>query len=525
MIHSLEINDFRGFKDKKIILGKYITAISGRNGLGKSTILALLGNSCELKSKDGKTIFNTQYRTEFSEIFKASKEFDKSGANKCRINFSSIVRPNEITDTKICRVTWQKDRFRLIPETRNGSETNSRKKEWPSIYLGLSRLYPIGEASDSGMKIKGINLSEDEKNNFIKNYTNILNLDDNEEICVDMIDINETKRKTGVGITTSKYTSITNSAGQDNIGQILLAIISFSRLKEVNPNKYKGGLILIDEIDATLHPLAQIKLVNYLYSECKRLNLQVIFTTHSISLLEEVCMKTIYNKEEINNNYEVVYLTKSNGPLTIIRNPQFPVIRNDLRLPNVCSSLEKVSVYSEDAEARWLFNKLISEYTLYLNNINITMSCDHLLHLNKSDPTYFSNILFVLDGDVSEKDIKEQSKFNNIIKLPGKVRPEQVIYDFLMKLEPESQLWNHGYSIGFNKEYLKEHGPMSNTYKGKERDRYKKWFKDNQHIIESLKVFDFWKEENQKEYIDFLNLFKKSYNAIAERKFYSKIDY
>ncbi len=108
MLHSIELIDFRNLKDIKINLGKYITAISGRNGLGKSTILALLGNTCEMKIKDGKTIFNSQFRTEFSEIFKASKMFDKSGSNKCRVNFCDINNVNTITESKICRTTMAK---------------------------------------------------------------------------------------------------------------------------------------------------------------------------------------------------------------------------------------------------------------------------------------------------------------------------------------------------------------------------------------------------------------------------------
>ena len=107
MIHSIELIDFRDLKNVTINLGKYITAISGRNGLGKSTILALLGNACEIKTKDGKTLFNTQFRTEFSEIFKASPLFDLSGSNKCKINFLGkivvkISRNNEFTKVDRC---------------------------------------------------------------------------------------------------------------------------------------------------------------------------------------------------------------------------------------------------------------------------------------------------------------------------------------------------------------------------------------------------------------------------------------
>lgn len=522
MIHSIKINEFRGLKNIKIRLGEHITAISGRNGLGKSTILALLGNSCELKVKDGKTLFNTQFKTEFGEIFKASKEFDKSGSNKCSINFSTIKNPNEISDIKICRVTWQKERFRIIPETKNKEVGNSRKKEWPSLYLGLSRLYPVGEANESGMKINSINLKEDEKKDFLENYKTILNLYDNDEICVDMIAMDETKRKKGVGLKTKKYDSITNSAGQDNLGQILLAVLSFKRLSESNSN-YEGGLLLIDEIDATLHPVAQIKLLNFLISACRKYKLQVVFTTHSMSLLKELSVKTLNNKDDVVNKCEVCYLTKCNGPLKNYRNPTFSIIENDLMLSQTGANLKPVTIYSEDAEGRWFLENLISEYALFVKIIKIKLGCGELLNLNKNDPAYFSNVIFVVDGDVQQKDIDKLEYNKNIIKLPGLVRPEEVFYKFLLGLDSECELWSRGFSIGFSKDSIKENGPFSKKYCGKDRDRFKQWFNDIKPYFESLKVFDYWVKYNEDDYNKFLNEFIECYNVIAERTFTPKI--
>lgn len=48
-IVSLKINKFRAFTDAEFTIGKNITVLSGSNAVGKSTILGLLGNSCELK--------------------------------------------------------------------------------------------------------------------------------------------------------------------------------------------------------------------------------------------------------------------------------------------------------------------------------------------------------------------------------------------------------------------------------------------------------------------------------------------
>lgn len=534
MIHSINIKDFRLFNDVNIKLGKYLTAISGKNALGKTTLLALLGNSCEIKVKDGKPILQNQFRTEFGEIFKASPKYDLSGSNKCTINFSNINFPNEIIDSRRCRTTWQKikkesttKRFRLIPEAFNKENVkiSSAKYHWPSLYLGLSRLFPIGESRSDGMIVKNVGLSENEKKFFLENYKQILNLNDNEEISIDYIDIDETDRKKGVGIETTCYDSITNSAGQDNIGQIILSVLSFIRLKEIKKGDYTGGLLLIDELDATLHPIAQIKLLKFLISSCKKYQIQVVFTTHSVTVLENLCKKTDWNKQHTINDIEIAYITKDNGSLEILSNPSYAVIYNDLNIPFICNNIKKINVYSEDEECRWFFKKLIERYKIHVNIVNITLGCSELLRLNSADPIYFSNIIFVLDGDVSDEDIskKNSNKFNNIIKLPGMVRPEQVIYEFMLSLPHTSDFWIGAREIGFTKENIKEHGPLSKDYMGKDRDKYKKWFKDNLGILDCLEVYGYWKKENEKVYENFIDNFINVYNEIASRKFYPKI--
>lgn len=531
MIHSINIRDFRLFKNVDIKLGKYITAISGKNALGKTTILALLGNSCEIKVGEGKPILQKQFRTEFGEIFKASPKFDLSGSNKCKVNFSNWSSPNEIIDSRTCRTTWQKisklnsnKRFRIIPEAfKKNTKTSSAKYRWPSLYLGLSRLFPIGESREDGIAIKQIKLLDSEKKFFADNYNEILNFNGNEEISIDSINIDETERKKGVGVSTSFYDSITNSSGQDDVGQIILSVLSFIRLKENTKENYAGGLLLIDELDATLHPVAQLKLLDFLITSCKKYQLQVVFTTHSVTLLKYICSKISCNKELDVNNIEIAYITKDNGPLEVLRNPSYTMIYNDLNIPSIYNSIKKINVYSEDAEGRWLLNKLIKKYSIYLNIANITLGCSELLRLNNADPIYFSNVLFVVDGDVSDKDIIKSQKYGNVIKLPGGVRPEQVIYDFLLGLPYDNDFWIAAREIGFTKENIKEHGPLSNDYKGKHRDRYKKWFKNNLHIIECLNVFEYWENEKKVEYEAFNDNFINSYNKIAQRKLYPKI--
>ena len=140
-IVSLKINKFRAFTDAEFTIGKNITVLSGTNAVGKSTILGLLGNSCELKTDKGRPILQPAFRCEWGELFKMSPDFDTTASNVASISYEG--------DSELkYRITWQQNntRGRLIPTTTtpSGAPSNA-KKEHPSLYLGLSRLYPLGD--------------------------------------------------------------------------------------------------------------------------------------------------------------------------------------------------------------------------------------------------------------------------------------------------------------------------------------------------------------------------------------------
>lgn len=52
--------------------------------------------------------------------------------------------------------------------------------------------------------------------------------------------------------------------GQDNLGKIILALFSFKRLHDKYPQQYKGGILAIDEMDATMYPASQVELLKIL---------------------------------------------------------------------------------------------------------------------------------------------------------------------------------------------------------------------------------------------------------------------
>jgi energy-coupling factor transporter ATP-binding protein EcfA2 len=334
--------------------------------------------------------------------------------------------------------------------------------------------------------------------------------------------IGETENKSGIGVTTENYDYLTNSSGQDNLGQILLALLSFRKLSEEKGADWNGGVLLIDEIDSTLHPAAQNRLIDIMIHDAKTLNYQIMFTTHSISLLQYISAKVAYNKSDEVNNIELYYFTNANRTLEIRRNSDFNYIENDLFVQSVIQNKKTIKVYSEDAETRWFFKNLLSDYLNLLNILEVSLGCCELMTLFNADMEYFGNTLILLDADVTEKTLNivhktARERLGNVLLLPGVERPEKIMHDYLLGLPPEHPYWGAGDRLGFTWQYFNDNGPMSTHYQGDEREKYKKWFTQHRQAFDSTRLFYYWMEDNTETVTSFVSHFKEAYNKIANR--------
>ena len=307
-INQLEIYNFRAFSGKKIeqdengnmiekdIHYKFnfvngLNCIAGHNGIGKSTILAMLGNCGELKKNVATHLNGSQFRGDYTEIIKGNPVYDPKG-KVCTLHFSELPSNYSYSETYIesleFRTTFQNNsiRYRLIP-VKNQNRKTEAKLRWPVYYMGLSRLYPIGESSDVSDTI----MPEDITNEIKDIYSKIIPSKYDYKT-VSKVSIRETNKKQGVGVSTEKYSYEANSAGQDNIGQILLSVLSFKKLKEKLGNEYFGGLLLIDEIETHMHPKWQKKILGIIRRFFP--NLQIILTTHSPFVVASIDGARIY---------------------------------------------------------------------------------------------------------------------------------------------------------------------------------------------------------------------------------------
>jgi len=135
-ISKLHIKQFRIFSNNDIKFGKYITAITGFNATGKSTILGLLGHCGELKKN--KPFLRSAFKAELGEILKFSEAHDPQIRDIGKIEFANVL-PTSTTNypaSLLYRSTWQKyrdgRRYRILPK-RTDEWPSSSKIKWPTL--------------------------------------------------------------------------------------------------------------------------------------------------------------------------------------------------------------------------------------------------------------------------------------------------------------------------------------------------------------------------------------------------------
>lgn len=534
-IKSVTIHDFRAFQNEiKIEFSPNITCISGHNGIGKSTILAILSNCGELKKEEGTHINGSLFRGEFSDIIVGDREYDTTG-DKAVLTFQNVPRStdeNTWVESLSFRALFQKERYRLIPKKIPGVRETESKIKWPTFYLGLSRLYPVGEAKTKSKK----SLPEEIESELIQLHTSILSLDFGDNLHARSIDIQETS-KLKTGFKSDQYSDTANSSGQDNVGQIILSVLSFKLLKENNPDNYHGGILLIDELDATLHPAAQRKLFDYLFEQSVELNLQIVFTTHSLSLLEYIT--TVRNKHNNTQQIKVSYLRRLSIGISEKENPTKEFFVNDLTdtYTGAIQKTNKVKVLTEDEIARWFLQELFAfeNYSPSIEILDINISWSHIINLITSDIETFKNYITVLDPDLNRTE--------NLVQLKAMIQgypltlDEQLSNIFILPGESpgfpniEKMMWNYVSSIpdtheffedpvisehNWSKRIVLKNGITSDTYTSLEnQQKYKKWFKENKYYIGIL--MKYWVKDNKDLVKQFVNKFKSSFGKINQQ--------
>lgn len=514
IINKVSISLFRGFKDVEFSLGDYITLIAGQNGTQKSTLLGILTQTFTIPLSghpfsNEKPLTGGSFRSAFQDKFRLSPTLDLPGNH----NWTLYLKDKDIhpdTDENggfaiesIVRKNQGKESIRFWQKGKR--DAGSGYVQLPVIFLSLKRLIPIAEAG--AVTQKDIQLSLEEITWFSENYNKILLTNDK----LEAVDYLESSNKNTIGVTTDYYDWNSNSAGQDNLGKILLAIVSFKRLKNKYPEDYKGGILAIDEIDATLYPASQVKLLEFLSSTCRKLDIQIIATTHSLLLLERIA--ELKNDKGRRDQFNTVYLKKLDGEVCAEENPKIETITYNLNVTiGKKASAPKIPVYTEDKECIHFTKALIGRRFKNLHFPEITLGCGNLIQLGQKKVTSFSspNSIVILDGDAREKVLK--SRLKNYICLPGDVNPEGMLANFLDKLSDKSPFWEEKV-VGYSKQVCFKDYTLRDIRSS--RVKAKEWY--NQQLdsgawgLLARNAFNYLLESIPDEQQSFETAFKKAY--------------
>lgn len=513
MIKKIDIAKFRGFENVSFELGSQLTAIAGLNGTQKTTLLGLLSQPFSITKpqhpmKGEKPLCGGNYKSAFSEKFKLSEKFDTAKSHEWTLHLKDQTEPFTLESIP------RDDGIRFW--RKGNREKGSGYIQLPVIYLSLKRLIPIGEDLELNESTSQ-ELTEDEDNFFKKWHKDILISNDE----ITKTDYLESPNKNTRGINTSTYDWKQNSAGQDNIGKILLAILSFKRLKEKYSNHYTGGILAIDEIDATLYPGSQIKLIEALRAFASKYKIQVIFTTHSLSLIEKCCELQDAGKhhKETENQVKVTFFEKKNQKIVLFPEVNYRTIKNRLnvnieRLPDI-----KIMALTEDREAQAFVKSLLKAKKSKLKFIDSAFSCSQLVGLaGQKIPTFrFPESIIFIDGDIrnNKTEMKRVQQLKNVVLLPTSLPVEKIVAKYLNELDDNSPLW-----ASINPDFTKQYCFKDHEYDKimSDRDMAKKWF--NYHLKDwgtnAAKVLNPWIKENKTEVDIFAENFKAVFNAIAK---------
>ena len=502
---------FRKLKNQRIVFSDRLTVIAGHNGVGKSSILAFGSNGSGLTGSKHKSYFDRTFQTYFHDIVYLDYEVEVnvpvssravvsleyvSAEGSFRRRASLSKRPYKGED--LARVVNRSVSGEPDPVIGGNVLGKSAKVPLPTIFLGMTRMLPIGETDHERLQSRRKRMTEDDAEAHIAFINAIIpgsahpGKFTNESIAL--------TRKKSLHPTYGHPTRAV-SLGQDSISAIATAVASFCRLKREMGDTYPGGLLVIDEVDAGLHPNAQERLIKQLRSAARRLELQVIATSHALPTIRAVHPDS--DPQSQNSADSVVYMMNTTAP-TPVENISLERIEADMALSGTLGG-STVDVFVEDDQAEEFLQALVAseEVTVALSEMDVTLDIESLCLGNDqitrlAGKSSFGHVVMALDGDSADTDR------GNVLLLPSgrpgeKLNPERVLYSFIEGLcngdfpDILTKVMSSASSDQLRQDFLEHVGDLN------DRSKAKNWWTQRKEQIQSHGLLTYWVEAHPEE--------------------------
>jgi predicted ATPase len=378
-LESIEIDGVRGWTGQRVDFPFPIVAICGENGAGKSTILQSAASVYQ-RPATGKHLFASDFfpDTAWEVVKDASIRF-------------TVRQGSASTSGSVRKPT---DRWRGNPDRPK------RNVE----YIDLARLQPVS-ARTGYLRIAKANVKETRAVSF------------EETTLTRLSDIMGKPYATGKMAVTdaddTRSVPVVSINGKDISGFHLGAgEFTMTELLQKNPSKY--SLVLIDEIETSLHPRAQRRLIRDLAEMCRVRELQLILTTHSPYILGELPPEARGYIMSNGNQRQVVFGVS----------PDFAMTQMDEEIHPECD------IYVEDDRAKMMLLEILVKFEpTVLDRVQIipfgAASVGQALGQMVKQNRFPRPSLVFLDGD--------QAASDGCLLLPGGDAPERVVFDALRK--------------------------------------------------------------------------------------------
>lgn len=519
--NGIYIKNFRSLKNCYIKLGSNLTVLSGKNGTMKSALLGLIAHPFN-SPNDAKDLVGTPLKTTISNVFKMSKIFDNQKyeyyLDLVDIDGNPIHEYVSMYYVKNI-LTKEPERLRVVVGRKRGKGDGNFNLN--TAYINFKRLFPIID-TDSVEKTENNMLQEDK--DFIKNaYLKIFQKTDYDKATLVSDDMN----KETFAPSNSNYNFEAISSGEDNLGHILLKMLAFKNYCQGRDSLQ--GVFCIDEVEASLHPIAQDNLIDFLLDFSKKYNIQIVVTTHSLSLINHVIEK----QNLMNNGKDKICLNMistrftDNGAYNIITNPDYNQAYTELTLKGKSSSArEKIFVILEDDVEKQLFNLVIRkrEAKKYMKRIsNLTNfskgnSFTFLSKLAKNAEELLKNAIIIFDADVKENLDNYRTSVYKMPSLYGLCLEAEII-KYIVELPGDANLFrecNKEKQSFINDFAQKDITNFEISFLERNSKRCKNWKDSDKNFLKYVRIY-------VKENRNIFDPFEKSIYKDINEKFHTKI--
>lgn len=385
-IAKAKISGFRGIDELTIVFESPITAISGLNGTGKSTIAQLMTSAYKKPITDS-TDYKRHHVSNYFPISKADPEPFRSDASiEYFYNTNQEERLQELTVKRGSGKQW---------------EGYKRQPERHCRYIGFTIYIPKVEQRDISI--------------YRGNDISILNESD----------LTDDAKKAICKILSNPYSGLTSATAQHNTrtAEIGFAEKLGAKYSENNMGFGEGrvfytvrslesapeqSLFVIEEPETSLHEHAQYEFAKYLIDVCLRRKHQIIITTHSkavLSALAPESRKLLYREGKNVKISDRTSTAEAIGLLSLGNSHDLTIIVEDKRAKTLLTEIIRATKP----------NLLKGIKISYVGNDDLVYSFTKQLRLEGIKAKAFR------DGDRGE-DAK-----NSIYSLPGTMAPEKEV--------------------------------------------------------------------------------------------------